>query len=377
MKMLKRSICIAQAFLCLLLLTGCWDSRELEDLSVPLVVAFDKILENEKKYPDDRYVTTVGIPVFYENVMEKFHVIDTTGQMISESRGRSSTQLGEEYIYGQLQLLLIGEELAKEENLMSLTDLLTRESRIKASILVIIVKGRAVDILKAPVHSYPNVGIYLMSLLENCRKNSFSPYMTLFHFNRDMMSYETAALLPHIIDSEGEIRLTGACLVNNGKLIEDMGREETETMVMLRGMKCNGVLAFKVEEDGKVTDEAAFQAKNSRKVTMERLGDKYVFNIKIKLEGDIIEHKRLTPMQDGTDLVELFQQSLEQHVKKRAEVMVEKAQEEFKCDALNLAGYIKANTREKLTKEAIDKIVSEAEINVDVEVQICNAGGKM
>jgi Ger(x)C family germination protein len=370
----KRLICLAEAFLCLLLFTGCWDLKELDDLSVPFVVAFDKVLEKEKKYPDDRYLTTVGVPVFYEDVSDNFHVIGTTGQLISEARGRSSAQMGEEFIYGQLQLLLIGEELAKEENLLSLTDVLTREARIKASILIIIAKGRAVDILKAPIHSAPNVGIYLKTLLRNCRKTTFSPYMTLFNFNRDMICYETASLLPHVIYSEGEIKLAGACLVNNGKLIGEMGREETETLVMLRGMKCQGVLAFKAED---VIDEAAFQAKNSRKVTMKRLDDKYAFDIKIKLEGDIVEHKELTPMQDGTDLVELFQKALEQHMKKRAEAMVEKVQKEYKCDALNLASYIKAHTREKLTKEDIDKIVREADINVEVEVQICNAGGKM
>lgn len=377
MKIHKRLICLAEAFLCLLMLTGCWDSKELDDLSVPLVVAFDKVLEREKKYPDDRYLVTEGVPLFYEETRENFHVIDTTGQLISEARERSSMQMGEKFIYGQLQLLLIGDELAREENLLSLTDVLAREARIKASILVIIVKGRAVDILKAPIHSAPNAGIYLKTLMRNCRESSFSPYITIFHFNRDQVSYETASLLPHIVYGDGVIKMVGSCVINNGKLIGDIGREETETLVMLRGLKCQGTLAFKLEEDGKVIDEAAFEAKNSRKVTMEKLDDKYVFNIKIKLEGDIIEHKLLTPMQDGMDLVELFQKALEQNVKERAEAMVEKVQKEYKCDALNLAGYIKAHSREQLTKEDIDRIVREAEVNVDVEVKIRNAGGKM
>lgn len=377
MKILRNPIRISAVVLCLLLLTGCWDAKELDDLSIPLVLAYDRVLEKEKKYPDDKYLVTVGVPVFYEDVEEKFHAIDTTGQMIGEARERRNTQLGEEVIFGQLQILLLGEELALEENLLSLTDVITRDPRIKASMLIILVKGRAVDIVKTPIHSYPNAGIFLKALMENSRKKSFSPYTTLLHFNRDLVSYETAAILPHIIYSEGEIRLSGSCLVNKGKLIADLGREATESLVLLRGMECSGALSFKAEENGEVIDEATFEGNNSRKVTIERLEDKYVINIEIRLTGAIIEHRQLKPMQNGVDLLKVFKSSLEKHMKKRVEAIVEKTQEEYKCDALNLASYIKAHTREKLTKDDIDKIVQEAEINVDVKVHIKNAGGKM
>lgn len=75
--------------------------------------------------------------------------------------------------------------------------------------------------------------------------------------------------------------------------------------------------------------------------------------------------------------MKLFQDSLEQHIKTRAEAFVEKTQEEFKFDAFSIANYIKAHTREKLTNEDIDRIVQESEINVEVKVLIRNAGGKM
>jgi len=359
------------------MLTGCWDAKELDDLSVPLIVAYDTILESEKEYPDDKYLVTVGVPVFYEDVKGKFHIIDTTGQIIGEARGRRNTQIGEQVIFGQIQLLLLGEELVKKENILEIIDVIVRNPRVKASLFIVIAKGRAVDLIKKPIPNYPNVGIYLKALMENSKNTSFSPYTTLFRLNRDLVSYETAAILPHIIYRNGEIMLAGSCLVNKGKLSGDMGREETETAVMLRGIKCRGSLSFKVQKDGKVIDEATFEGSNSRKVTVRKEGDKYAFNIQIKLAGVIVEHKKQKPMQDGTNLLKVFQDSLEQHIKKRAEALVKKTQEEFKFDALNLANSIKAHTREKITKEDIDKIIQESEINVEVKVQIRNAGGKM
>lgn len=359
------------------MLAGCWDSKELEDLAIPLVGAYDLILEEEKEYPDDKYLVTAGIPVFYENVEEKFHIIESTGRVIGESRGRRNTELGEEIIFGQLQLLIFGHELARSENLLELTDIISRNPTIKASLYMVIAKGRAVDLVKKPIYAYPNIGEYLKTLLRNTKNSNFYPYTTLFSFHRDLISYETSAILPHVVSGDGEIALSGCCLVNKGKVEAEFGREETEALVMLRGIKCRGSVSFEVMEDGKVIDEATFEGNNSRKVTVERLDDEYFFNIQIKLDGTITEHVSQKPIEGDSDLPELFRASLEENIKKRAEELVERTQKELKFDTLSLANYIKAHTREKLTKEDIDRIVSESDINVEVKAHIRSTGGKM
>jgi Ger(x)C family germination protein len=363
--------------LCSITLSGCWDAKELDDLAVPVVGALDTVLESEKEYPDDKYLFTVGFPVFYENVEERFHVIETKGKTMGDTRGRRNSQLGEQVMFGQFQILILGEELAKKENLLEVLDIFNRNTAIKASLLLAIVKGRAADLMKKPVKDYPCMGIYLKALMETSKDVNFYPYTTLFYFNRELISHEAAVVLPQVEYKNGNIMLTGSCLVNKGKLAAELGRKETETVVMLRGIKCRGTLAFDVLKDEKVIDEVSFEGTNSRKVTVKRTGDKYAFNIQIKLTGVIAEHIRKEPIQDGTDYLKLIQVSLKENIKKRAEAIIEKTQEEYRFDALDLAKYIKAHTREKLTKEDIDRIVQESEINVEVKVKIQNAGGIM
>ncbi len=376
MKKIKRVFVIICAAMLATVLSSCWDSKELDDLAIPLVGAIDLILDEEKNYTDDKYLVTVGIPVFYEEVKDKFHIISSTGRIIGETRGRRNTELGEQVIYGQLQMLLLGQELAKKENLIELIDIITRDTSVKASLYLIVVKGRAVELMKRPIHAYPNIGEYLRKLLKNSKKNNFYPYTTLYAFNRDIITYETAAILPHVIYNKGEITLSGCCLINKDKVMAELGREETETLVMLRGIKCQGALSFEAVKDGKIIDQATFQGSNNRVVTIQKQEGKYIFNILIKLDGVITEHLKQIPMEDGEDLLKIFKESLEQHIKARAESIVEKTQKEFKFDALSLANYIKAHTREKLTKEDIDRIISEAEINVEVKAHIRSAGGK-
>jgi hypothetical protein len=59
--------------------------------------------------------------------------VGTTGKMTGEARERRNSQLGERVILGQLQLLLIGEELAKKEDVLAVTDIITRNPTVKAS----------------------------------------------------------------------------------------------------------------------------------------------------------------------------------------------------------------------------------------------------
>lgn len=303
MKRLKKAVLLMSVILCSIILEGCWDVKELDDLTVPLFAAFDTVLESEKKYPEDKYLVSLGIPIFYEEAARKFHVVETTGEMIGEARERRNSQLGEQVILGQLQLILIGEELAKKEDVLVVTDIVTRNPSVKASLYIVIIKGRAVDFIKKPIHDYPNIGLYLRALLKGSKNTLFYPYTTIFDLNRFLISYETSALVPLIISKDEHIVLVGSCLVNKGRIAGELGRYETETAVMLRGIKCRGILSFDAFKDGEVIDKATFRGSNSRKVTVKKEGGKYFFNIQIKLKGIIVEHKEQKPIQDGTNLI--------------------------------------------------------------------------
>lgn len=103
---------------CIAILAGCWDDKELDELSVPLIAGFDLAEKNEKEHPDDKYLVSVGYPRFYEKTKKDFDVETSSGRMIGETRSRRNVHLGEEMILGQLQILLLGEALLEKENIV-------------------------------------------------------------------------------------------------------------------------------------------------------------------------------------------------------------------------------------------------------------------
>lgn len=358
-------------------LSGCWDERELDELAVPFIRGYDYANEEEKMQPDDKYLISAGFPVFYEDTAEKYHVDITSGSLDGEGINNRNTHFGEQIIQGQLQIVMLGEELIRNENIMELTDILSRNPVVKGAIQMAVSAGRAADMLKAPVKHYPNPGIYLQVLLENIRRTNFLPTSSLFEINRHIVSNHTAPLLPYIVQKDGNIMFAGSCLLNEGKRMEHLNSEETEIAVMLRGIRSRGMITYDIIEDNKAIDQVTFEGKNRRKIKVKKEGDRYIFNILIKISGRLFERKKNEPVIDNKDFVKLSQKSLEDLIRKRAEDFVAKVQKEYGFDALELGMEIKAHSREKMAEEDIDRIIQDSEINVEVKVQIENAGGKI
>lgn len=379
MKVIHRRIfLLIVAIISIFLLSGCWDQRTLDELGFPFLLGYDYAREEEKEYPDDKYLISIGAPVLYEDAESKYHVERTPGSLPAETRGRRDAHFGEQYILGQEQVSIFGNEIAEKENLNVLLDSISRNDKVKDSLYMAVAVGRAVDLINMRVKHYPDTGIYIKMLLKTIRESNFLPVCTLFMFNRDVISNNTAPMLPCIVQKGEDIVLAGSCFINEGKAREFIGRRETETAVFLRGIKCRGEISCTVIENKKIIDKIVFLGANRRKVNIKKEGDIYIINIQIKLSGDIVERKNVDQLiKSNLDILKLSQKSLEGAVRKQAQAFVEKVQEKYGFDALNVAREIKSHSREKLGKEDIDRIIREAEINVDVKVHIENAGGRI
>lgn len=360
-----------------LTLTGCWDSIELDELMVPFSVSFDLVKPEEKEYPDDRYLIGLSYPAFYGSANEKNNVTAAAGYLAGETRSRRNTHVGEQLVTGQIKVVLLGDELAEKGNIDEVLDILGRTPSTKASLYMAVVNGRAIDVLNSNVNYYPDSDEYIRSLLKNINKTNFYPYISLYNYNKEAFNNYTASLVPYITYRNGEIILAGSCYINEGKKIAHLGREETETAVMLRGVSGRGTLSFPVKEGDETIDSISAVLKNKRKVKIKNEGDYYTIDITIKLTGGVVEHFKQVPFEDGRDILKLGEKSLEEIIKKRAEMLVEKTQKELKCDTFGVANYIKAFTRQKLSKADIDKIIQNAHINVLVEVTLKDTGDKL
>ncbi|GIN20700.1 MAG TPA: Ger(x)C family spore germination protein [Bacillus bacterium] len=159
---MKRKILVALfLFLHMLILSGCWSNKELTDLAFVIAIGFDKS-------EDGKIVGTFQI-VNPSNVAGGLQggtmgdasavtVYTSTGKNVYEVTRQASSKLSRILYYSHANLLVIGEQLAKEEGLYRVLDTLDRDIQFRNTAKVVIAhETKAEDILKVttPVDKIP------------------------------------------------------------------------------------------------------------------------------------------------------------------------------------------------------------------------------
>jgi len=135
-----------------LLLSGCWSKKELTDLAIVAAIGIDK---NE----EGRYVGTLQIinPANVAGGMQggggsqgpPVSVITGTGDSIVELSRRTSRKLSRRLYYAHTNLVVISEDLAKEESISNILDPLERDAEFRSTAIIVIAQGsKASDIVK-------------------------------------------------------------------------------------------------------------------------------------------------------------------------------------------------------------------------------------
>lgn len=136
-----------------LLLSGCWSRKELTDLAIVAAIGIDK---NE----EGRYVGTLQIinPGNVAGGMQgggggsqgpPVSVVTGTGNSIVELSRRTSRKLSRRLYYAHTNLVVISEDLAKEESINNILDPLERDAEFRSTAIIVIAQGtKASDMVK-------------------------------------------------------------------------------------------------------------------------------------------------------------------------------------------------------------------------------------
>lgn len=187
-------------FLILLLVsmsTGCWDTKEIDELALVTAMGIDKI--------NDQYVLTTQIVNPTTIASQKgggnqapVVTYITKGRSITEALQKRSALGSRENYTSQLKILIIGENLARE-GLSGIMDYLSRDTRMEPTFFIAVAKGTTAEkVLKVltPLEKSPADAIY-------------SSITTQAETNGTVLATRTDDLIANLINEGEEAKLTG------------------------------------------------------------------------------------------------------------------------------------------------------------------------
>lgn len=147
-RVLSISVCMGM----LLVLTGCWDRREINDVAFVLASAIDK--------EGDSIRVSVLIPLpgnmgssggggGGSGGQKPFTIKTETGKTVREAVSKLQFRLPRHLFFGHRRVIIIGEELARQDGVATIIDAITRNPENRLTAFIAISKGKAQDLLNA------------------------------------------------------------------------------------------------------------------------------------------------------------------------------------------------------------------------------------
>ncbi|MDF2787390.1 MAG: hypothetical protein K0S80_488 [Neobacillus sp.] len=321
----------------LIFLTGCWNRVEINDIAIVTAIGLDLVEDDQL-----RLTLQVAVPSKLvtggtgESGGKSTIVISETGASVSEAYRNIQGKLSRRIFFSQSRVLLIGEDLAKK-GVFHIVDFHTRYAEPRINSFIMFTKGKASKILNS-MPKFESVSaeetrelakmsvglkIYVRDFLNMLLTEGIEPFASQFTLKPLEVSTK---------NKSGETQaVNGIAVFKGDKLVGWMDEGETRGLLWMRNEIKTGVITIKVPEEkggGNISMEIVKGETNI--VPILKQGE-LKLDVDVVTELSVIENDSKLNLFE-TKVIEEIQTYAEVEISKRIEMIVEKAQKEYKSD---------------------------------------------
>ncbi|MFD1177917.1 Ger(x)C family spore germination protein [Paenibacillus puldeungensis] len=350
------------------LLTGCWDSQEIDELSIILGVAIDK---------DNNMISlTYQHLVARESKRNMYVNVTTTSPESIQMTSREQTkQVARAPLFNFIRLILISDEAIKQNQINQLLDHYMRTYKVSRKSVIMIVRGRAKEALdKLGKHQeLPSIG--LEALADNSMVNSKILRKTTLGDLSKHISQNVDFMIPKLDINDSNI-LSGAAVIR-GKTKKFAGWLEEDDVVGINWMlgKTKGNILKANEPETEKT--LVFEVDKVKSKIIPRLqGQELSFLVRIKTDLRVSETLDLTSDLLKEPFIRSAKEAAQEAIISKARHSLNILKKEMKVDVLGFGAKLKVKYPDywdRVEKNWQDTF-SEVPIEVQVKAEIKRSG---
>ena len=339
MKVIMRKIVTVTAMIliCSVLLSGCWDRREINDIAFVLGTAVDK--------EGSEYRTSVQVALPGElggasgkgtNGGKGWYIESKLGKTVRLSTSAVQKSNSRELNVSTRRSLIIGEELARE-GISSMLDVFTRIPQNRLLSVVAVTEGPAYKILDtdAPIEPYPSEmvrelilsytkkPIRIVTLLDELLSEGIDVTLPIVKVD--------TSVPPKIGEAVTNIRIDGLAIFKGDRMVGTLKGDDAKMIIL--GMNQNENLEITIPSPtGEGTLEISLRHSKVKLVPMIQ-GDDVTMRVNIQLVGTVIESAS-----DFSPTSNMGMRQLEESTQKKVQSDLTKAlavlQDQYQSDSL-------------------------------------------
>ncbi|GIP13695.1 spore germination protein YndF [Paenibacillus macerans] len=359
--------CIAGWMACAVL-AGCWDSREIEDLSIILGVAIDM--------DQDMLELTYQHLIAQKNQENAYANITTLyGDSIQYASREQAKQVAHAPLYNFIRLVLISDQALRKWRIDQLLDTYTRSYKPSRNSVVMVVKGSAKEAL-AKMGKHKDIpSMDLRDLAKNSVLNEKIPQRITLGDISIRISQGADFLIQRLDTGEGGNRLTGAALIS-GQTKKFAGWIDEEDISGINWMLGNTEGTVVKTEDPRTNQTMVFEVDRvKRKLLPHADGQDISFTVLIKTALNLNENRVVSADLLKEPFLQTAREAAQEEIKESVLRSLSKLQKE-KADVAGFRTKIKTDCPEAWdrVKNNWPETFSQIPIDVLVDAEVRQTG---
>ena len=336
----------------------------IEELAIPSAIGYD--IENK----DGEITYSVPIAIYsYPNGSVSSMVIVGEGDTVPKTRGSRQLEATGRFLIGLEKVSVMSENVSRF-GIKSFLDILWENRTVNDNAFMVVSKQNAEEILKFKIEGYPSSGDYIHSIIKHLNEFNFysDNYKLIDVFVREN-SEGRNLVLPYIEIKDDKLKVTGLALFKKDKMIKSIGINEARTLNLLRENDVMGI----IELVKSPKEYLSFSGNSKRNVECRKVGDKFIFDIRLKLKGEVLSNLMYKNLVKNPEQKIQIEKALSKEVEALSYDFIKKMQSDYEIDCLELGrcAVEKYGRRKNINW---DEVVSQSEINVSAEVVVTNIG---
>ncbi|WP_405152383.1 Ger(x)C family spore germination protein [Paenibacillus sp. FSL K6-0108] len=363
----------------LLPLTGCWDREEVNGLAIVTSAGFDRMKDGaiemtlEIAAPQQKESSKTQSGDRKEQ-KGKTIIHSAVGETAGDAQGRLQMMLPRKIYWGQLQVLIVGEALARD-GFREQLDYLVRHDEIRLRVAPFVTRGKARDFFELP---------YLLEqtradFLQRESARVFQKPITISQLVQRFSSDQQSAILPFVDSSkegggsEGVPYIKGYAVFNQGKMVGTMTGNSYFGMRLTMNQLKRDVQTVNVGGESPSHVTLTTIRSNCRLLPSRKEGE-WQMNIHISSGLSMIQNTTRLPMSEPKHIHKV-EAAMAEHIRENVEQTVAELQR-MRADIFGFGEAInRQNPREwSKLKPRWDNFFPRMKVNVAVDINVRRIG---
>ncbi len=373
MKATKIALLTAVMLIGSLLMTACWNYKEVDQFEIVAGVAVDK--EQNELYRITAEMVKIGGE---KDTPATSKLIMGEGKTIFEAARNMIAVSGNRLYWAHATVLILSKQVAAE-GIAKVLDWYTRDAETRENVWLLVASGESArEIFEKPLDVKEIKSFKLADTIKNEVSLSKAPAKDVLEYSGESRdkgsSTSLAAVSLKPIEGQPQPQISGAAIIKDDKLAGFISGDEARALDYVADQVQGGILVVELHEQEEPTNISLEIFKNRTEVKPVVNGKEITMNIMIESKiaideisgpGDFIEEDRVT----------MLEEMAAEKLKGDIEALVQKMKSEYDADIFGFGSKLRENEFKvwESVKDDWNNVFKTVKLSFDIKMHIKNS----